>query len=254
MKGLSKGLCQNCGLEFSGNYCSACGQRSIGNQRLNFKNLVKDFFDNVFNLHSGFFFTFWRLIVAPGQVGRDYVRGRRKSYTHPVRYLIIAIAVQALVDYWFLHPELNEQPDFFFFPFLSADMNQNMAIWNHVIATKYPLIHNTSMILIFPLVFIWLFKPLQYNFTELLTVNFYYFGTGLIITLSGILFFTLFGPGLPVPLIILLTMSYVVWSSMRFFSSVSTLRRIVNILLAIVFFMVFRVFLLVYIVSLFFPR
>ena len=246
--------CQNCNNNYSGNFCSDCGQRTIANNRLQFKDIVNDFFDNAFNIHKGLFYTFWSLIIKPGIVGRTFISGQRKRFTNPVRYLIIAVAIQAFMDYWFLNPELTEQPDFINFAFLPESVNYSMAYWNHTLATKYALIHNLSMILIFPAAFLVLFKKLNYNFTELLTVNFYYFSTGLIITLLSIIaFYVVTGNSLPVPAIILATMSYVVWSNMSFFNSVNFWERLLKVLAAMVFFILVRVFLVVYVLSVMFP-
>lgn len=246
--------CHNCNHSFTGNFCSNCGQKEIANTRLRFSEIVKDFFDNVFNVHKGWFFTFWSLLIHPGAVGKSYIAGQRKKYTNPSRYLIIAIAIQAFLDYWVLHPELIEQPDFVNFPFLSEYINKNMAFWNHTLATKYALIHNLSMILIFPLAFMGLFKRLKYNGTELLIVNFYYFATGLIVTLMAILTCKqLVGSNLNTPLIITVTFLYVIWANMSFFSEVNFLNRLLKIFIAVLLFMLIRVFFLVYLLSILFP-
>jgi len=160
--------CNNCQNKYSGKFCPNCGQRDIANNRLKFSEIINDFFDNAFNIHKGLFFTFWTLIVNPGKVGKSYIKGQRKKFTNPARYLIIAIAIQAFLDYWFLQPELTQQPDFVNFSFLSEKVNKNMAFWNHTLATKYSLIHNLSMILIFPAAFVLSFQKikiqLQLNF------------------------------------------------------------------------------------------
>ena len=249
-----KNTCKNCKTDFSGSYCSNCGQRAIANNRLQFKDIVNDFADNAFNIHKGLFYTFWNLIIKPGMVGRAFISGQRKRFTNPVRYLIIAVALQAFMDYWFLNPELTEQPDFISFPFLSDSVNNSMAHWNHILATKYSLIHNLSMILIFPAAFLVLFKKLKYNFTELLTVNFYYFSTGLILTLFTIISFNVItGNSIPVPVIILVTMLYVIWSNMSFFNNVNVWKRLIKVVVAMLLFMLFRVFFVVYALSAVFP-
>ena len=249
-----KNTCKNCKTDFSGSYCSNCGQRAIANNRLQFKDIVNDFADNAFNIHKGLFYTFWNLIIKPGMVGRAFISGQRKRFTNPVRYLIIAVALQAFMDYWFLNPELTEQPDFISFPFLSDSVNNSMAHWNHILATKYSLIHNLSMILIFPTAFLVLFKKLKYNFTELLTVNFYYFSTGLILTLFTIISFNVItGNSIPVPVIILVTMLYVIWSNMSFFNNVNVWKRLIKVVVAMLLFMLFRVFFVVYALSAVFP-
>jgi hypothetical protein len=246
--------CNNCNTTYSGSFCSNCGQRAIANKRLKFKDIVNDFVDNAFNIHKGLFYTFWNLIIKPGMVGRTFISGQRKRFTNPVRYLIIAVAIQAFMDYWFLNPELTEQPDFISFTFLSESVNNSMAHWNHILATQYSLIHNLTMIFIFPAACLVLFKKLKYNFTELLTVNFYYFSTGLILTLFTIIaFYVITGNSIPVPAIILATMSYVIWSNMSFFNNVRFLNRLLKVLTAMLFFMLFRVFFVVYILSVLFP-
>jgi len=251
---VEKSKCKNCQTDFKGNFCSNCGQRNISNKRLKFSDIIVDFFDNVFNLHKGLFYTFWNLIIKPGEVGKDYISGKRKRFTNPVRYLIIAVAIQAFMDYWFIHPELTQQPDFLQFPFLSENTNKSMAIWNHTLAIKYSFVHNLSMILIFPFSFLVIFRKLRYNFTELLTVNFYYFSTGLILTISTILIYALgFDYQLPIAIIILITMSYVIWTNMDFFKEVKFWERLIKVLAALVLFILFRIFLVVYLLSLLFP-
>lgn len=246
--------CQNCKNSFTGNFCANCGQRKQANDRLRFKELSKDFVDNVFNIHKGLFYTFWQLLKAPGKTGRAFIRGKRKDFTNPIRYLIIAVAIQAFIDYWFIHPELDEAPGFIYFAFLSEEINRSMAWWNHILATRYSFIHNLSMIFTFPLAYTVLFRKQGYNFTELLTVNFYYFATGLIVTILSIFGTELLSSSkLPIPIIILVTMGYVFWSSIHFFNKVHIGTRILLILISILFFMLFRVFMVTYLLSVFFP-
>ncbi len=247
--------CNNCQHIISENYCSNCGQRVVANKRLQFSDIISDFFDNVFNIHKGLFFTFYKLIIQPGNVGNAYISGQRKKYTNPVRFLIIAITLQAFVDYWFIHPEFTEQPDFINISFLSDEINKSMAFWNHTLATQYSLIHNLTMICIFPLAFLVLFKKLQFNFTELLAVSFYYFSTGLIIILFLILSFSLFSDNiLPKAAIIIITMLYITWANMLFFKKVPFWKRFFKVCIALLIFILIRVFLLVYVLSILFPR
>jgi hypothetical protein len=246
-------FCQNCNKPISDNYCAHCGQRAIANQRLSWKEIFSDFADNVLNLDKGFFFTFWKLLVSPGKVGRNFLRGERKKYTSPIRYLIIAVAIQAFIDYWLLEAGPNENPDFFYFPFLSAEMNSKMAIMNHLIATKYAFAHNLSMIIIFPAIFYVIFRRLHYRYIELLTVNFYYFSSGLMIVLILLFFSWLIGFDFPIPAIIFSTIAYVFWSSFHFFKDIHWAKRVGYILLSLVLFMLMRVFLLTYFISIFVP-
>jgi hypothetical protein len=245
--------CQNCNKNFTGNFCSACGQRDIANQRLQWGEVVSDFLDNFFNLDKGFLFTFWQLLKKPGTVGRSFIRGERKKYTNPIRYLIIAVAIQAFMDYWFLQAEPGSNVEFFNIPFLSEETNERMAVINHLMATKYAFIHYCSMIILFPAIFYLIFRKLHYRYIELLTINFYYFATSLLIILiilTGGLSLNIF---IPIPVIILTTMGYIFWCNFLFYSDVSRLKRFLFLLISIVLFMLIRVFLLIYLLSIFFP-
>ena len=247
-------ICNNCQNGFSGKFCSECGQRDVANNRLHISEIMCDFFDNAFNIHKGLFFTFSSLLLRPGKVGKSYIEGQRKKYTNPARYLIVAVAIQAFFDFWYLQPELTQEPGFFTFSFLSEKVNANMALWNHNLATKYSLIHNLSMILVFPAIFVILFKKLKYNYTELLTVNFYYFSNGLIVTLIAMLSYINFiGVEMQIPLIILVTFSYIIWSNMNFFSETKFWKRFIKIIIAVLLFMLIRIFLMIYILSVLFP-
>lgn len=246
--------CNNCQHTIAEKYCPNCGQRVVANKRLQFSDILSDFFDNAFNIHKGLFFTFWNLIIKPGTIGNAYISGQRKKYTNPVRFLIIAIAIQTFADYWFIHPELTQQPDFIHIPFLSDEINKNMAFWNHTLATQYSLIHYLTMIIIFPSVFIVLFKKLTYNYTELIAVSFYYFSTSLVIVLLLILTFAMFSDTtLPKAIIIITTLLYIAWANMHFFRKVPFWQRFLKIVIALIIFMLVRVFLLVYVLSVLFP-
>ena len=99
-KVMKKTNCNNCGTDFEGSFCFNCGQIYSANKRLAFSTIVRDFFDNTFNIHKGFFFTFWKLIIKPSDVATSYIQGKRKTYTNPTRYLVIALAALATMQYW----------------------------------------------------------------------------------------------------------------------------------------------------------
>ena len=66
-------------------------------------------------------------------------------------------------------------------------------------------------------------------------------------------FYGITGNNIPVPVIILVTMSYVIWSNMSFFNNEKFLKRLLKVLTAMLFFILFRVFFMVYILSVLFP-
>ena len=88
--------CPNCSSHLVGAYCSACGQRHLG-ERLTLRRLVRDFLARIFDLESGLLHTVWRMTVSPGSVPRDYVVGRRTRYTRPGTYFVLASALSVLL-------------------------------------------------------------------------------------------------------------------------------------------------------------
>jgi hypothetical protein len=246
--------CHNCQNDFEGNYCSHCGQRDFGNQRLKMTMVINDFFDNTFNLHKGFFYTFWKLMITPGKVAHAYIKGQRKLYTNPTRYMVIALAFQTFVDYWFKTTEVIQNDPYYYFSFLSAEINKSMELWNVKLAVEYILFANLLMIILIPALLYFLFKSLNYNYTELLATSFYFIPSILFITMPFLLITkVIFGVLVSKELIILLFMSYMLWSNLSFFRIVPFWTRLLKVGSAIVIFMIIRIFFLPYLFSLFYP-
>jgi len=84
-----KHLCQSCHclVEEEAKFCSICGQKKIL-KTLSFRELLGDFFSNLFSLDSKFFRTFSRLIFRPGNLTSEYVAGRRQLYYTPIRLFL----------------------------------------------------------------------------------------------------------------------------------------------------------------------
>ncbi len=85
-------LCANCGATLTGPFCSVCGQ-SEDDIRRPIWSLVQDVLGRVLDWDGKFLFTLRRLYTRPGRVARDYVDGKRASYTPPIRlYVLISLA------------------------------------------------------------------------------------------------------------------------------------------------------------------
>jgi hypothetical protein len=76
--------CLNCGFELTGPYCAQCGQRAT-DVNLSVRTLVVEFADSLFSWEMGFWQTFKRLVFQPGELTREYVVGRRKRYSSPIK-------------------------------------------------------------------------------------------------------------------------------------------------------------------------
>ena len=83
--------CMNCGLEITGKYCAACGQRDADLRRPIWI-FARDFFQDVLELDTRFIHTVVPLLFQPGLMTRKYVEGKRAYYTPPLRlYLITSL-------------------------------------------------------------------------------------------------------------------------------------------------------------------
>jgi hypothetical protein len=79
-------------VEEDAKFCSICGQKKIV-KTLSFKELIGDFFSNIFSLDSKFFRTFGRLIFRPGNLTNEYVAGKRQRYYTPIRLFLFWLTI-----------------------------------------------------------------------------------------------------------------------------------------------------------------
>ena len=89
--------CATCGTHYEGNYCPRCGQSAkIG--RYSFKNAILLFLD-VWGLgNRGMFRSIRDLILRPGYMIRDYLRGMQMAYFPPFKMSFLLLALWLVVD------------------------------------------------------------------------------------------------------------------------------------------------------------
>ena len=87
--------CPYCGTRFDTPYCPECGQPYAERRRDEF---YKGSFDSIPFLNEDAKRTFVHLILRPGYMIRDYIRGMSSSYLAPLTALIIFYAFLALVS------------------------------------------------------------------------------------------------------------------------------------------------------------
>ena len=90
-------VCTTCETHFQGNYCPRCGQSSkLG--RYSFKNAFLLFLD-VWGLgNRGMFRTLRDLILRPGYMVYDYLKGMMMAYFPPFKLFFLLIALSLLVE------------------------------------------------------------------------------------------------------------------------------------------------------------
>ncbi|MBI1233718.1 MAG: DUF3667 domain-containing protein [Alphaproteobacteria bacterium] len=83
--------CANCDAPLSGDFCAACGQSREDIKRPALS-LITDTLDGLLSWDGRILSTFRALYTRPGRVARDYMDGKRQSYTPPIRlYLIVSL-------------------------------------------------------------------------------------------------------------------------------------------------------------------
>lgn len=85
-------VCQNCGSQLSGVYCSKCGQKYTDVHDRSIRTFFKHFFNEFFNWDSKFFSSFKYVTVKPGLLTNEYINGRMASYITPLKlYLCMSL-------------------------------------------------------------------------------------------------------------------------------------------------------------------
>jgi hypothetical protein len=89
--------CTTCGTHFEGNYCPRCGQSAqIG--RYSFKKALLLFLDVWGVGNRGMFRSIRDLLLRPGYMIRDYIRGMQMAYFPPFKMLFLLCTLSILVN------------------------------------------------------------------------------------------------------------------------------------------------------------
>lgn len=84
--------CRNCRTSFEGTYCPNCGQKDIDLER-SLGILVGELLKETLEVDGRSFRTIRALFLRPGVLTAEFLAGRRKAYTPPLRlYLVISVS------------------------------------------------------------------------------------------------------------------------------------------------------------------
>lgn len=95
--------CLNCGAIVHGRYCHICGQENI-EPKESFWQLLTHFAYDITHFDGKFFSTLRYLLFKPGFLSKEYLKGKRASYLHPIRMYVFTSAFFFLV-FFSLHKE-----------------------------------------------------------------------------------------------------------------------------------------------------
>jgi len=93
--------CLNCKhpLDISDRYCPSCSQAN-STKKLRLKDFFEEFFSSLISYDSRLLKTLSALLTRPGKITKDYVSGKRVSYTNPFRFLLsLAIIYFLMVNF-----------------------------------------------------------------------------------------------------------------------------------------------------------
>ena len=96
--------CLNCGATLQGRYCHVCGQENV-EPKETFWHMFTHFFYDITHFDSKFFETVKDLVFRPGFLSKEYVKGKRASYLHPVRMYVFTSAIFFLIFFSVFKPE-----------------------------------------------------------------------------------------------------------------------------------------------------
>lgn len=88
--------CLNCGTLVQGRYCHVCGQENTVPHET-FGHMVKHFLYDITHFDSKFFDSMKLLLLKPGFLPSEYIKGRRASYLNPVKKYVFTSAVFFLI-------------------------------------------------------------------------------------------------------------------------------------------------------------
>jgi len=84
-------ICLNCNAVVNGRFCHICGQENI-EPREPFRHMLAHFVFDLFHFDGKFFSTMKSLLLKPGFLSQEHLKGRRADYLHPIRLYIFTSA------------------------------------------------------------------------------------------------------------------------------------------------------------------
>lgn len=90
--------CPNCNtsLKVSDNFCCICGQENH-DLKVPLKHLLLEVFESTFHFETKFFTTLKSIFTKPGQITRDFWKGKRARYMHPFRMYVFVSLIFFLI-------------------------------------------------------------------------------------------------------------------------------------------------------------
>ena len=101
---MSREPCANCNaaLEAEASYCSACGQRQLGDEARSMRHLMRSSVAELTDVDGRLWRSFVAVLFRPGFLTAEYRHGRRQRYMSPISLFVAANVI------FFLAPSLSD--------------------------------------------------------------------------------------------------------------------------------------------------
>lgn len=93
--------CLNCGqpLQMGDKFCPNCSQAN-STKKLSLRDFFDEFFSSLISYDSKLLRTLSAMLTRPGKITRDFINGKRASYTNPFRFLLsLSIVYFLMINY-----------------------------------------------------------------------------------------------------------------------------------------------------------
>lgn len=91
--------CPSCNSEFTGNYCSNCGEKQMLPHERTMRYYLGRVINSITFAETKMLNTLWTIIRKPGTVTKDFSKGRRIVYSSPIGLFFIANLIYFLIPF-----------------------------------------------------------------------------------------------------------------------------------------------------------
>lgn len=224
--------CQNCNEIITGNFCANCGQKS-DIRKINFRYLLDEIPNSIFQVNRGFLFTVKELFTRPGHSIREFLEGKRKKHFKPLAFLFLTSSLYILLNYLIGNQTFIGD---FIEGFKAVGENNDIEIFNWIS-------NNQTYFIFFILPFFSLasylaFLKSKYNYFEHFVLNLYITGQQMLIYLIFSFIVDVDRDGVIILLPLLLGTSLNIWAFIQFFNKKSIFKKISLIILTYIIFII----------------
>jgi len=85
--------CPSCGAAMGGAYCPACGEKRVLEEHFSIRHFLGELWEELFDLDSRAVRSLRTLLLSPGTLTTEYLRGRRRPFLGPLRMFLGVFAL-----------------------------------------------------------------------------------------------------------------------------------------------------------------